>query len=446
MWSFDYVTMSSEVSLMKPMSFFVDTKFILPAVFAGCAALCGCKAERSIEFEPNMVFAKSIEIQSGYPMQTALSQTQVALKRLFGTPTDPQLPELLKSSDYADLISLDRVKAAGHVESKVGLYEKHCATCHGVVGNGRGTTAALLDPYPRDYRAGKFKFKSTPRGSKPLREDLEYVISHGIDSTSMKAIPELKPDDVKVLVDYVIYLSIRGELERNLLRQAEEIDFEAGDSLFDVALESASETEKKEKFKEQLTNLEDTLTEICESWLEAGDRIKDVPEVPEGIPVPATRAEVLAAKQSPEDSPLKKSIERGYEVFRTEAAACGKCHGKEGYGDGTNIDYDDWTKEWTMRIGIEPTDEQAQIPLVARGALPPRRILARDFRIGLFRGGSEPERIYRRIAEGIDGTPMPAAAIPTEDIWHLVNFVRSFDSPPEQEPEQEPKATAAATK
>jgi mono/diheme cytochrome c family protein len=380
-----------------------------------------------------MVFAKSIEIKSGFKMQTALSQTQVALKRLFGTPTDPQLPELLKSEDYEDLISFERVKVAGHVEGRVGLYEKHCATCHGIVGNGRGTTAALLDPYPRDYRAGKFKYKSTPRSIKPLREDLEYVISHGIDGTSMKAIPELKPDDVKVLTDYVVYLSIRGELERNLLRQAEDIDFDAGESLFDTTLEKSGSVEKKEMFNEQLKNVEDTLTEICESWLEATDRIKDVPEPPEGTPVPATRAEVLAAKESPDESPLKKSIERGGEVFRTEAAACGKCHGKEGYGNGTNVDYDDWTKEWTIRIGIEPTDEESQIPLMARGALPPRRIMARDFRLGLFRGGSEPEKIYRRIAEGIDGTPMPAAAIPPEEIWHLVNFVRSFDSPPAPE-------------
>lgn len=424
--------MFSEVSSMKRMKIqSVLPVTVLPLMLVGCGILCGCKAERAVEFEPNMVFAKSIEIQSGYPMQKALDQTQVVLKRLFGTPEDPQLPELLKGSDYADLISLDRIKAAGHVDGKVGLYEKHCATCHGIVGNGRGTTAALLDPYPRDYRAGKFKYKSTQRGSKPLREDLEYVISHGIDGTSMKAIPELKPDDVKVLTDYVIYLSIRGELERNLLRQAEDIDFEAGDSLFDVALETSTDSEKKEKFKEQMTNVEDTLAEICESWLEAGDRVKEIPAIPEGIPVPATRAEVLAAKHSPDDSPLKKSIERGAEVFRTEAAACGKCHGKEGYGNGTNVDYDDWTKEWTLRIGIEPTDEKSQIPLVARGALPPRRIMARDFRLGLFRGGSEPERIYRRIAEGIDGTPMPAAAVPVEDIWNLVNFVRSFDSPPE---------------
>ncbi len=416
---------------MKPMKFLV----IAPMMLVGYAAVCGCKAERSIEFEPNMVFAKSIEIQSGSPMQKGLDETQVVLKRLFGTPTDAQLPELLQSADYADLISLERVKAAGHMEGKVGLYEKHCATCHGVVGNGRGTTAALLDPYPRDYRAGKFKYKSTPRGVKPLRDDLAYVISHGIDGTSMKAIPELKADDVKALTDYVIYLSIRGELERNLLRQAEEIDFEAGESLFDVTLEASADAEKKKTFEEQLSNVQETLTDICESWLETEDRVKAIPAIPEGIPVPATRAEVLAAKLSPDDSPLKKSIERGGEVFRTEAAACGKCHGKEGYGDGTNIDYDDWTKEWTTRIGIEPTDEKSQIPLVARGALPPRRILARDFRLGLFRGGSEPERIYRRIAEGIDGTPMPAAAVPMEDIWHLVNFVRSFDSPPDPEGE-----------
>lgn len=425
--------MLNEVSFMKQINPLVRCKFFQMMVLVGIVSLCGCRAERPVEFEPNMVFAKSIEIQTQSSMQTALNQTQVVLKQLFGTPTDPKLPELLQSEDYAELISLDRVKGAGHVEKGVGLYEKHCATCHGLVGNGRGTTAALLDPYPRDYRAGKYKYKSTPRGVKPLREDLEYVIRRGIDGTSMKPIPELKDEDVKALTDYVIYLSIRGELERNLLRYAEDIDFEAGESLFDITLENSKDAEKQETFKEQQSNVEETLAEIAESWLEAIDRVKDIPEVPAEIPVPATRTEVLAAKQLVDDSPLKKSIERGAEVFRTEAAACGKCHGKEGYGNGTNVDYDDWTKEWTIRIGIEPTDEESQIPLVARGALPPRRILARDFRLGLFRGGSEPERIYRRIAEGIDGSPMPAAAVPTEDIWHLVNYVRSLDSPPEPE-------------
>jgi mono/diheme cytochrome c family protein len=134
------------------------------------------------------------------------------------------------------------------------------------------------------------------------------------------------------------------------------------------------------------------------------------------------------------DNPVKESVKKGKEIFLSEQAACAKCHGIEGRGDGQNQDYDDWTKEWTLRIDIDPNDAAEQVPLIARGALPPRKIVPRDFREGLFRGGSEPEHIYRRIAAGIDGTPMPAASIPPEDIWHLVNFVRSLATPPEETP------------
>ncbi len=93
-------------------------QFVVSGSAIAILAAIGCKAERPVEFEPNMVFAKSIEIQSGSSMQKALAQTQDALKRLFGTAADPQLPELLKSEDYAELISIDRVKAAGHTETR----------------------------------------------------------------------------------------------------------------------------------------------------------------------------------------------------------------------------------------------------------------------------------------------------------------------------------------
>ena len=389
----------------------------------------GCKKKNVVEFEPNMVFAKGIEIQSGYPMTQALAETQDALKLMFGEPENPQIPEILAEDEaYKELISADRIQAASQsIAGKSGLYAKHCATCHGITGNGRGTTAALLDPYPRDYRSGKFKFKSTPRGAKPLREDLFYSIRHGIDGTSMKAIPELTDKDVEALVDYVIYLSMRGELERSLLREASELDYEAGEHLFEVGLKSTD----ADKYQEQLDLIKELLAEASEPWIEAAEKVKEVPPPPSDLTVPATREEVLQAVQASDDSPLKQSVMRGKEVFASEAAACAKCHGKEGYGNGQTQDYDDWTKEWTVRIGIDPADEKAQIPLVSRGALPPRKILPRDFRIGLFRGGSKPEQIYRRIAEGIDGTPMPAATLPVEDIWHLVNYVRSLPSVPE---------------
>ena len=41
------------------------------------------------------------------------------------------------------------------------LYMQHCLHCHGVSGDGAGPTAKFLNPRPRDYRQGIFKFKST---------------------------------------------------------------------------------------------------------------------------------------------------------------------------------------------------------------------------------------------------------------------------------------------
>ncbi len=389
--------------------------------------LCvGCRQEPIASFEPNLVYAKTIEIDSGYPMSQALEETQVALLKFFGTPDAPLLPEIATTDDaYKALVSMDRIlKAAGPLtEAGGGLYRQHCSTCHGVVGNGRGTTAALLDPYPRDYRMGKFKFKDTTRSAKPLRADLTYAIKQGVAGTAMKPIPELSDEDIQVLVDYVIYLSWRGEFERAMLTEGGEIAFEEGESLFN---------ETADGFADQLKFAEDTLLEIADSWIEAEERVKDVPE-PAEIPVPATIEELLAELSKDGDTPIKQSVAKGKELFESEVAACAKCHGKEGRGDGPQQDYDDWTKEWTLRIGIDPNDSAAQVPLIARGALPPRKIVPRDFRQGLFRGGAEPAHIYRRIAAGIDGTPMPAATVPPEDIWHLVNFVRSMAEPPQEE-------------
>jgi mono/diheme cytochrome c family protein len=390
--------------------------------------IAGCREQPRSAYEPNMLYAHALEVQSGYPMQRALQESQDALAELFGPPDAPVLPKVLEENkELAQLLQMERIRAASPASANGGPYQKHCSVCHGLVGNGRGLTAALLDPYPRDYRAGKFKYKSTPRGAKPTRDDLKFVIRHGIEGTSMKAIPELTNDDVELLVDYVVYLSIRGEFEREMLREAENIEFENGDSLYDVKLKISA----TDKFAEQQERAKSKLEAIAASWVEASDRVRPIVVPPPEIPVPATTQEVLIASQSPEDSPLKRSIARGQDVFLSEAAACAKCHGKTGYGDGQTQDYDDWTKEWTVRIGIDPTDEKAQIPFIARGALPARKSLPRDFRVGLYRGGHEPEQIYRRIIEGIDGTPMPAATIPTEDIWHLVNYVRSLAVPVE---------------
>ena len=73
------------------------------------------------------------------------------------------------------------------------------------------------------------------------------------------------------------------------------------------------------------------------------------------------------------------------------------------------------------------------IPLLARGALPPVNAIPRNFAEGVFHGGSTSEHLYRRITQGIDGTPMPAATFvegqfEQDDIWNLINFIRSLQN------------------
>ena len=54
-----------------------------------------------------------------------------------------------------------------------------------IVGDGAGPAAAVLDPYPRDFRNGLFKYTSTAGGAKPLREDLLRTLQQGIPGTAM---------------------------------------------------------------------------------------------------------------------------------------------------------------------------------------------------------------------------------------------------------------------
>lgn len=390
----------------------------ISVVFSGCS-----RPERKIQFEPNLVLAQATKIKVGeiYPMETAMSEVTTVVNEMFGTPDLPKLPSDLEV-EHKDFLKTENLeKASGPVEAGRGLYRQHCIACHGVTGNGRGINAMQADVYPRDFRMGKFKFKSTTRGAKPLKEDLYTTIRNGIAGTTMVAIKELSDEDVNTLVDYVIYLSVRGEVERNLIIATEEIAFEEGQHLYN---------DKTDDFKSQKEMVQETVAAVMDSWVNAESKVKQAPE-PGDVPITATVAELRAAAASDQDSPLKKSIARGKELFAAETASCYKCHGPKGYGDGGTQDYDAWTKDWTLDRGIDPTNEEALIPLQALGGLPPRKIAPRDFRKGIYRGGAAPEKLYLRIAHGIDGTPMPAAegVLQPADIWSLINYVRSLEEP-----------------
>lgn len=94
------------------------------------------------------------------------------------------------------------------------IYLHMCVFCHGKDGNGGGAAVDYLFPWPRDFRLGVFKIRSTPAGALPLDEDLYRTIVNGIPGTSMPAWgPALTPEDVWALVNMVKSFSPRFKQE-----------------------------------------------------------------------------------------------------------------------------------------------------------------------------------------------------------------------------------------
>ncbi len=90
------------------------------------------------------------------------------------------------------------------IQSGRRLYLTHCAACHGERGDGKGLIAARLDPRPRDFTWGLFKFKSTPKDTMPADADLVFTINRGIRWSAMPPFEgRLKPDEINAIVQYL---------------------------------------------------------------------------------------------------------------------------------------------------------------------------------------------------------------------------------------------------
>ena len=66
------------------------------------------------------------------------------------------------------------------------IYFKRCSFCHGLLGDGEGPAAEYLDPRPRDFTLGTFKFRTTQSGELPTDEDLFRTVSRGLTGTGMQ--------------------------------------------------------------------------------------------------------------------------------------------------------------------------------------------------------------------------------------------------------------------
>jgi len=67
------------------------------------------------------------------------------------------------------------------------IYFRRCSFCHGLLGDGNGPAANYLDPRPRDFTLGTFKFRTTQSGELPTDEDLFRTVSRGLAGTAMQA-------------------------------------------------------------------------------------------------------------------------------------------------------------------------------------------------------------------------------------------------------------------
>ena len=183
---------------------------MLSALLA-CLLLAGCGQPPA--FRPNSEGRDPAAIDG-----TRAAAIRDAMAELFGTPDGPKIPP--GTGLRIDLLRTAAGPTASDAEGKRrGLFRRHCVTCHGLSGDGAGPSAAVLVPYPRDYRDGLFKYTSTAGGAKPARADLERTLRRGIAGTAMPSFNTLAAAEIDALVEYVEYLSIRGQTELYLAGQ-----------------------------------------------------------------------------------------------------------------------------------------------------------------------------------------------------------------------------------
>jgi mono/diheme cytochrome c family protein len=326
-----------------------------------------------------------------------MADIRIALTALFGTPNEPYVLEQMRTTAESPETGFDLAKlkrAAGPVSmeedgTQIGLFRQHCVHCHGITGDGFGPTAIFLNPYPRDFRRGIFKFTSTTESAKPTKDDLKRTLKLGIAGTAMPSFALLPEADLDALVEYVKYLSVRGEVElslRELVRADDEVPMTHDDLL--------GETQS-----------------YMEMW-EAANSEVIIPEAPPTL----------------DEAGLLASIEAGRVLFQDAKAQCVQCHGPTALGDGAEKRFDVWN---------EAKNEEN----IAFFNLPKQALQPRNLRSGVYRGGRRPLDLYRRLQAGIKGAQMPSmgqtpakpSGLTPEEIWNLVHYVQSLPYDPMSE-------------
>lgn len=71
------------------------------------------------------------------------------------------------------------VSLAGDAGNGKSVYTTNCIACHGPTGKGDGPVGAALNPRPRDFSKGEFKFDANGDGKPGTDSDLKMVVQKG---------------------------------------------------------------------------------------------------------------------------------------------------------------------------------------------------------------------------------------------------------------------------
>jgi mono/diheme cytochrome c family protein len=342
-----------------------------------------------------------------------------------------------RSVSSAMKVEASEIGDARRQEGGYAIYRKNCLHCHGVSGAGDGPTAPFLYPLPRDYRKGIFKFTSTASGAKPDRSDLRRTIKNGLHGTSMPAFDALLVEsEIEQVIDYVIFLSMRGETELALIEEASISDEKDANALSDEIAK-------------------DVANNIFRKWKLAESQVFNPP--------------------TPRTPSSRESILRGRDLFlgkTTEKLECAGCHGPLARGDGPSFVSQDIFNE--VVFGGNPSERQARLDAYTKQAeelkkeqkaatdkgdnelaaslgeeaekLVKIRVLwdqkpddwgnplrPANLNRGVYKGGRRPIDIFWRVAKGINGAQMPAhypSPLNEAKVWDVVNFVLALPYEP----------------
>jgi mono/diheme cytochrome c family protein len=217
----------------------------------------------------------------------------------------------------------------------------------------------------------------------------------------------MSEDEIKQVVDYVIFLSIRGQTELEL------IDV--------VTVSDESEINDSAKWSDLVR---ETAQAVFHKWTTAQTQVMN-PSTPR---TPSTRDSVI----------------RGRDLFlgRVKEAklVCTDCHGLQGKGDGQSfVPMDVFNR---VVFGGNPSERASRIEALDQ---PMKDLWGQklddwgnplrpaNLNRGVYRGGRRPIDLYWRIAKGITGAQMPShypGLINEAQVWDLVNFVLALPYEP----------------